>query len=167
MLTALDADPAQLDKHEQNFVANIRAHGWLAMQIAPDDEGRGFCYTTGFWLKFRCPELIVFSLRRDIAQDTFWHMYRELEAGQRFPAGEQTDNIFQNGPAVLLPVSPQQYRSHLGWCRWFYGNDEFPCLQLVFTDRSGHFPWSTEASDQTRTAQPDLTAGNWSGLRDR
>jgi len=167
IFTALDAPPERLDKHEQNFVEKIRQHGWLGTYVAPDAEGPGFSYTTGFWLKFEAPELIVFSLRRDIAHDTFWHVYRELEAGKRFPVGEHSDNIFSNGAALLFPVSSQQYRAHLGWSRWFYGGDAFQCLQLVWPDRDGSFPWSPGASDDLRRDQPDLTDGNWSGLRDR
>jgi hypothetical protein len=119
MFTALDADPARLDKHEQNFVANIRAHGWFATHVLSDGERPGFSYTTGFWLKFAAPEVILFSMRREIAHDTLWQVYHELEAGRRFPAGEPTDAIFQNSSAVFLPVSPRQYRAHLGWSRWF------------------------------------------------
>jgi len=167
MFTALDANPARLDRHEQNFVANIRAHGWFATHVFSDGDRPGFSYTTGFWLKFAAPEVILFSMRREIAHDTLWQVYHELEAGRRFPVGEPTDSIFQNSPAVFLPVSPQQYRTHLGWSRWFYGNDDFSCLQLVYTGRGGHFPWSSGASDESRAAQPDLTVGNWSGLRDR
>jgi hypothetical protein len=165
MPTALDADPALLDKHERRFVELIGQHGWIATHIAPDDEGPGFAYTTGLWLKFKVPELIVFSLPRQVAHDAFWHMYHELEAGRRFPSGAPVDDIFQNVAAVLLAVSPQQYRDHLGWSRWFYGNDDFQCLQLIFPDSSGHFPWSAGSSERARTAQPDLTAGNWAGLQ--
>jgi len=167
MLTALDAAPAQLDEHEQNFVAQIRKHGWFGTHVAPDDESPGFSYTTGLWLKFRLPELILFSMSKKTAQDTFWHIYRELEAGRRFPVGEPTREIFETAAAILLPVSAEQYPSHLGWSRWFYGNDNFECLQLVFPDRGGEFPWTPGSSIDFRTAQPDLTSGNWSGLRDR
>src|SRR5215475_12245901 len=128
MRTALDADPAQLDRHEQNFVESVRKHGWFGTYVAADSDGPSFAYTTGFWLKFRFPELILFSLRRQVAHDTFWHMHRGLEAGKHFAIGEPEDDIFQNVAAVLLPVSPQQYRAHLGWSRWFYGGDRFQCL---------------------------------------
>lgn len=165
MRTALDADPARLDKHEQNFVEQIRKHGWFATHVFADKEGPGFAYTTGFWLRFEFPELILFSLPREAAHDTFWHVYRELEAGKRFPIGERIEDIFQNVAAVLLPVSPQRYGEHLGWSRWFYGNDSFSCLQLIFPDASGNFPWSSESTESFRGAQPDLTAGNWSGWR--
>src|SRR3954454_10520 len=167
MPTALDANPARLDKHEQNFVEKIRKHGWLGTHVGAGDEGPEFSYTTGFWLKFKFPEIILFSLEGKTAHDTFWHMSRELEAGRTFPVGEPTGEIFQGITALLLPVALQQYRSHLGWSRWFYGNDNFQCLQLVWPDVGGEFPWSEGASEDFRAAQPDLTAGSWSGLRER
>jgi hypothetical protein len=95
MRTALDADPAQLDKHEQHFVEQIRKHGWVGTHVASDDEGPGFSYTTGFWLKFKFPELILFSLGGKVAHDTFWHMYRELDAGRHFPTGELPKTSFK------------------------------------------------------------------------
>jgi hypothetical protein len=167
MFTALDADPERLDQHEQNFVQQIREHGWFGTHVAVDDEGPGFSYTTGFWLKFRFPEVILFSMSRETAHNTFWHIYRELEAGRRLPVGEPTGEIFENAAAVLLPVALEQYEAHLGWNRWFYGNDSFGCLQLVFPDRGGEFPWTSGSSADFRAAQPDLTAGNWFGLRAR
>jgi hypothetical protein len=159
--TALDADPAQLDEHEQNFVAMIRKHGWFGTHVAGDKDGPGFAYTTGFWRKFEFPEVVVFGLGRQVAHDTFWHVYRELEEGKRFGIGTHEDEIFSNVTAVLLPVSRQHYRNHLGWSRWFYGNDEFECLQLIFPDVSGRFPWD----GLSESVHIDLTAGNWFGLR--
>ena len=167
IFTAMDAPPTKLDKHERNFVANVREHGWLGTHVAAGDTGSEFSYTTGFWLKFEAPELIVYSLRGKVAHDTFWHAYRELATGKRFLVGEPTDDFFGNVAAVLLPVSSRHYRIHFGWSRWFYGNDDFQCLQLFWADRDGRFPWSPGASDGLRQAQPDLTNGGWPGLRDR
>jgi len=165
MPTALDANPDRLDQHEQNFVRKIREHGWFGTHVMPDKVGPGFAYTTGFWLKFAFPEVILFSLLKASAHDTFWTIYRELEAGGRLPIGEPTGEVFENVTAVLLPVSREQYSSHLGWSRWFYGNDEFECVQLVYPDRRGEFPWTPGSSEGFRASQPDLTAGGWSGLR--
>nr|WP_041756756.1 DUF4262 domain-containing protein [Bradyrhizobium sp. ORS 278] len=164
MRTALDADPDMLDEKEQRFVAKIREHGWFAIHVGADEEGPSFTYTTGFCLKFDHPELIVFSLPMQIALDTFWHLYRELDAGRRIPVGAPSSDIFMNAPAMLLPVSRRHYADHLGWSRWFYGGDRFECLQLIYTDRDGCFPWSPVASAQFRTAQPDLTESHWSGM---
>ena len=163
MRTALDADPSRLDKHEKNFVEHIGKYGWFGTHVAAGSDEPEFSYTTGFWLKFQFPELIVFSLRREVAHDTFWYMYHELEAGKHFAVGEPNHDIFRDFAAVLLPVAAPQCKTHLGWSRWFYGGDNFQCLQLIFPDSTGCFPWSQSASHAFRGAQPDLTVGNWSG----
>ena len=105
--TALDADPGRLNYHERNFVDIVRKYGWHNTSVGSEKDDPGFCYTTGFWLKFKFPELIVFSLRPQIVHDTFWYMYRKLAGGGSFPIGEPTDDIFENVGAVLLPVMRQ------------------------------------------------------------
>jgi len=165
MRTALDADVSKLDEHEQKFVSEIRKHGWFGTAVFGDEEGPGFSYTTGFWLKFSFPEIITFSLKREIAHDTFWHMYHTLEAGETLAIGEPIESIFENCKAGLLPVSKRQFKDHLGWSRWFYGGDAFRCVQLVWADPNGFLPWQTGYSPEFIEAQPDLTEGSWSGLR--
>jgi len=165
MRTALDADVSKLDEHEQKFVSEIRKHGWFGTAVFGDEEGPGFSYTTGFWLKFSFPEIITFSLKREIAHDTFWHMYHTLEAGETLAIGEPIESIFENCKAALLPVSKRQFKDHLGWSRWFYGGDAFRCVQLVWADPNGSLPWQTGYSPEFIEVQPDLTEGSWSGLR--
>jgi len=166
MLTTLDVDPSKLDEHERKFVSNIREHGWFGTAVFGDEEGPGFSYTTGFWLKLNFPEIITFSLKREIAHDTFWHIYRTLEQGERFAIGAPIDSIFESSHAALLPVSKRHYKDHLGWGRWFYRGDDFNCVQLVWTDRGGFFPWQRGYATEFIAAQPDLTNGTWSGQRE-
>lgn len=165
MLTALDADPSALDEHETNFVSQIRQHGWFGTHVFGDDEGPGFSYTTGLWLNLNFPEVITFSLTREIAHDTFWHIARMLKDGDGLAIGQPTDSIFENSGAVFLPVAERHFKEHLGWSRWFYRGNAFQCVQLVWTDREGHFPWQAGYSAEFLDAQPDLTEGAWSGLR--
>ena len=86
MRTALDAPLSALDEHERKFVANIRTHGWHDMRVAPDEEGPGFSYTTGFWLTLGVPEVIVFSLKP--AHDVLWDVFRDIKAGRQIVAGK-------------------------------------------------------------------------------
>jgi hypothetical protein len=131
--------------------------------VFADETTPGFSYTTGFWLRRNFPELIVFSLRGKTANDTFWHIYRELENGQTFPIGEPIDTIFENLKAALLPVPEGQFPSYLGWSRWFYGGDRFQCVQLVWPDRNGAFPWDIGCAPEVIADQPDLS--DWARLR--
>jgi hypothetical protein len=39
-----------LDKSEQNFVANVREHGWFRTDIFEEEGHPGFSYSTGFWV---------------------------------------------------------------------------------------------------------------------
>jgi hypothetical protein len=165
MRTALDEDPSELDEHERNFIANIRQHGWFATFVFADGTGPNFTYTTGFWLNVNFPEIITFSLKKEIVHDTLWHLYRELKRGEKFAVGEPVENVFANLKATLLPVAEHQFEDHLGWSRWFYRGDRFRCLQLVWPDRSGKFPWQAGFSAEMIKAQPDLTEGNWFALR--
>jgi hypothetical protein len=166
MFTALDVDPSKLDEQERNFVSQIRQHGWFGTYVFGDEEGPGFSYTTGFWLNLGFPEVITFSLKREIAHDTFWHIYRTIKSGDVFAIGTPIESIFENGEAALLPMSERQYKDHLGRSRWFYGGDAFRCVQLVWADPNGFFPWQTGYSAEFIEAQPDLTEGKWSGLRE-
>lgn len=164
MATVLDAVPDELDPSQKNIIAQIRKHGWMGTYVMADEEGPSFSYTMGFWLKFSFPEVILFSVPREKAHDIFWAIYREIDEGRRLPIGVPVDGFIRNFQIVFLPVSVEQYREYLGQNRWFYDGDDFECLQLVFPDREGNFPWSSEASDEFRACQPDLTEGDWSGL---
>lgn len=164
MLTALDADPSKFDEHERKFVANIREHGWSGTSVPAEDGYLGFSYTTGFWKTLEFPELIVFSLRSDVAHQIFWSVFRALEDGRELPVCEPIEDILEGKNVVLAPVDRQHYREFLGWLRWFYGGDEFPCVQLVWPDRNNLFPWQPGCETSVVRDQQDLTGSGWGGL---
>src|SRR6476659_2538400 len=117
MRTALDEPLSALDDDEQKVVANIRTHGWFGHHIAADDEGPGFTYTTGFWVTLGFPEVIVFSLKRDIAHSVLWDVFRDIKAGRQIPVGQLVKEVFANTGAYLIPVGKQHYPDFLGWSR--------------------------------------------------
>ncbi len=151
-----------LDEHERRCVSNILEHGWFHTSVFEDEDSPGFSYTTGFWLNTRFPEVILFSLRRETAHTVLWDLFRDLKAGKLPVMGSATSGIFGNANAVLVPVAKARYRDHLGCSRWFYSGDEFPCLQLVWPDRQGIFPWQPNFAQEFQGRQPDLTENGWS-----
>ena len=161
MQTALDLPAARLDQHEQEFVAQIREHGWYSTSVFGDEVGPGFTYTTGFWVNIGMPEVILFALGSKVAHDVLWDVYREAKGGRQFPTGVHVPDIFANMDTVLFPVGRQYYAEYLGWSRWFYGGDEFPCVQLVWPDKTGCFPWHDGFEERFKGLQPDLSAEGW------
>lgn len=164
MRTALEADPQKLDEHERDFVSIVREHGWHQMNVWGEEEAPGFSYTTGFWL-LGFPEIIVFSMERENASAVLWSMYNAQKSGEAYPMNTPVCDILTNVPVCLLPVDRQRYAEYLGWSRWFYGNDTFPCLQLVWPSREGVFPWHPGFPTDLAEHQPDLSEAAWAGLR--
>lgn len=161
MRTALDAPSEALDDAERDFVAQVREHGWFRTSVFGDANGPGFSYTTGFWADCQQPEFIIFTLKREITHDVFWDLFRDAKAGIVLPIGQRTDQVFGNSHAYAFTVARRHYRDHLGWSRWFYAGDEFPCLQIVWPDREGLFPWEAGFDQEFAPDQPDLTELGW------
>jgi len=162
MITALDAPANALDDDEKFFVAKIREHGWFNTSVTGDEEGPGFSYTSGLWVSTGQPEVIMFSMKREIAHDVFWDLFRDAQAGHGLTQGVPTNRVFANLPAYVFPVAEKYYREYLGWNRWLYAGDNFPCLQIVWPDRDGVFPWQDGFDPTFAHDQPDLTENGWS-----
>ncbi|WP_230293912.1 DUF4262 domain-containing protein [Croceicoccus sp. Ery5] len=161
MRTALNAPPNTLDEDEQSFVAKIREHGWFRTGVLGDDDGPGFSFTTGLFVNTGQPELLIFSMKDRIAHDVFWDLYRDAKDGRSLPVGRRTEAVFGNAPAYAFRIAKEHYRDLLGWSRWFYGGDVFPCLQIVWPDREGRFPWEEDFADEFAGLQKDMTESGW------
>lgn len=165
MRTAFDIDVSSLDEQERRFLDNIRDHGWFDNRIFDDESVLpDFSYTSGFYSSLEFPEVILFSLSKEVSHSILWDLYRDIQSGKSILVGAKTREIFGNAEAILLPVAKSQYEEHLGWNRWFYRGDDFPCLQLVWPDPEGRFPWEANFDERLRDYQPDLTEFGWGSL---
>ena len=142
-------------------MANIRERGWFDTAVYGDAEGPGFSFTTGLWVNTGQPELIMFGMKREIAHDVFWDLFRDAKAALQLPVGVPTDRAFENLLAYAFPVSKRFYPDHLGWSRWFYGGDEFPCLKLFGRIGAASSPWEAGFDPAFETDQIDLTEHGW------
>jgi hypothetical protein len=88
-------------------------------------------------------------------------MYRDLKAGMTFPVRQPVTGIFRSHKAALFPVAKQHSPTYLGWGHWFYGTDEFPCVQLVWPDKADVFPWESGFDVRFAGDQPDLSEDGW------
>ena len=161
MRSALDVPEESLDPLERNFVDNIRQHGWFDTHVFGEGALPSFSYTTGFCITLGFPEVIVFSLPKKTAHSILWGIYRDIKAGILPPTGTRVPNILGNADAVIIPCAKSQYSEYLAWSRWFYGGDGFDCVQLVWPDPAGRFPWEPSFDDRFHNHQPDLTESGW------
>jgi hypothetical protein len=161
MITALDALRTSLDAGERNFVDNVRKHGWIATHVSAEDEHPGFSYTTGFWITLNSPEIVVFGLQRDASYDVLASLFGDFKTGIKHPVGSANSIILKSHKSFLFPVAKTRYSNHLGWNQWFYNGDNFDCLQLVWPDPAGTFPWQAGFDNRFTESQVDLTENGW------
>lgn len=168
MKTAFDFPDSEFDDQERKFLEEIRANGWFSTRVFdPEREEPDFSYSTGIFTGTGFPEIIVFSLPKQVSHDILWDIYHDLSAGTAFPISTKIKGIFGNHDAVFLPVSRKKYCNYLGWSRWFYDGDAFPCLQLIWPDPYGSFPWESNFETKFGSDQPDLTENGWTDLKIR
>ena len=103
----------------------------------------------------------MFSLQGEIAHDVFWDMFRLAKGNTPLSLGKPTNQVFANRTAYVFPIAKRFYPDYLGWSRWFYGGDDFPCLQIVWPDREGVFPWEETFDPAQPGGQLDLTEHGW------
>jgi hypothetical protein len=103
----------------------------------------------------------MFSMKDKIAHDVFWDLFRNAKAGRGLHLGTRTGEVFANLAAYVFPVAKRHYADYLGWSRWFYAGNDFPCVQIVWPDRAGVFPWENCFDPTFFNVQPDLTENGW------
>ena len=97
MRTILDAPLETLDSPGHAIVAKVRADGFFRAEVFGDSIGPSFSYSTGIWVSTGQPEILMFSMKEELAHDVFWNMFRLAKANTRLSLGTPTDQVFQSG----------------------------------------------------------------------
>ena len=161
MRTLLDAPSDALDPTGHAIVAKVRADGFFRAEVFADAIGPGYSYSTGFWVSTGQPEIVLSSVKGVIAHDVFWDMFRLAKASRPLSLRQPTDQVFANRTVYAFPMDKRFYADQLSWSRWFYGGEDFPCLQIVLPDHKGVFPWEAGCDPDFAGNQPDLTEHGW------
>ena len=139
--------------------ARSRSIGFFTTSVGAGDGQPSFTYTTGFWLTLKAPEIITFALKG--GHDLAWNLFRDLKDGAVLPVGRPVANVLEDFSVYFFPMAERKYSGYLNWSRWFYNGTAFPCLQMVWPDKKGLFPWQDGFDEAFRGDQPDLTDNGW------
>jgi Domain of unknown function (DUF4262) len=154
--------PTPKDPADEKIVADIREQGCHIVGILPDEKGPQYAFSIGLFLNYGQPEVVLFGLRPQ-QQGTLINDVRDHAArGERFVAGDRTDKFLMNFDVCFLDVPLDAYRGYLGTALWFYQSlpTPFPCVQMVWPDRDGKFPWEPGYDKQFDAVQPLLASIN-------
>lgn len=121
--------------------------------------GPTFAYSIGLYLNHLHPEIMVFGLSESQAKGTINRVCQLVSDGAVFGDGAVTEEVLESFPVSFLSVPKDQYRDHLGFALWFYRSlrpSASPCLQLVWPDKKGSFPWQEGFDPTLVSLQPLL-----------
>jgi hypothetical protein len=145
----------ELDKA---IIRNVREHGCHIVGISADKKGPGYAFSIGLFANYGQAEVVIFGFEgRDAAR--IINIVRDLAAaGRKFVAGDVCDDILIDHKVSFVEVPLEAYRDYLGTAIWFYFKSPrpFPCLQIVWPDREGRFPWQSDYDASFKELQPLL-----------
>jgi hypothetical protein len=151
--------PTAVEPGDEKLIADVREHGCHLMSVFGTESTQPFTYSIGLFLNYEHPEIIVFGLPGNKAGPIINGVRDLVQAGTRFDAGSTSDEILQRHSVTFLEVEDEQYGDHLGFALWFYRSllpETFPCLQLVWPDKKGLFPWQRDFDGSLKDLQPLL-----------
>jgi len=142
-------DPTKRDglpRADAKFLEIIDKFGWHVMSVAPrtnsEDKEEWFSYSTGLYLRFHQPEIIVLGLDSDTGTRIVNEIGNQMKKGQTFQPGIDYEDIFADGvPCQFRPVHHSQYGEYVCFSSWFYETTDFPVWQCFWPDRRGVYPW--------------------------
>jgi len=146
------------DEAERKTIKDVRQYGVHILHIFdPDDEDPRFSYTVGLWHTHKHPEVLIFGLKRDLCQSVLNWINEHIVEGHSFRSGESSMEVLQGFRTYFEQLPQDKFREYLGFDIWFYGGTEFECVQMIWPNTSGIFPWESRANEELRWLQPILT----------
>jgi Domain of unknown function (DUF4262) len=143
---------------DAKFLANIEQHGWVVTKVAPrvGDTGDSFAYSTGLYLRFGQPEMVMFGLAHDTMHTIINSIGSQMKRGVNFAPDQAYPDLLERYSCQFRLVDKSNYAEHLGWSSWFYESHAYPALQCFWPDKNGFFPWQPECAPGVRELQPFL-----------
>ncbi len=135
--------------------AQIKEFGYAVRMIPASDYLPSFAYTIGLWENYRHPEVIAFGLSTDTLHAVLNTVGEEIQAGKCFAVGQSYDEILQGYPVHFLAVDKRNIGDYFGQAMGYY-KENFPAIELIWTDKNKKFPFEEGFDDALKHRQPLL-----------
>jgi hypothetical protein len=136
--------------------SDIEKYGLSVILIEATDYLPSFAYSIGLWAKYNHPEIICFGLSTQTLHSLINDVADLVKSGQKIETNKTYNNIFKNSKAEFVQIDNRNLADYFGTAIDFYNSNDFPAIQLVWTDRNDKFPWETDFEDEFKYKQPLL-----------
>jgi Domain of unknown function (DUF4262) len=127
------------DEGDVKLLADVRAHGFHVVAILDDEEGPGFAFTVGVYLRTLRPEILIMGIPPDPAHRVLNAIAQRVVEGEALRAGKRYEGFADGKEVMFRPIHESQFPEYLGYAGWFY-RSPFPAIQCVWPDLKGLFP---------------------------
>lgn len=141
---------------EAKLVADVEAYGWHILNVFSTEGEPNFSYSVGMQATLGHPDLVVLGLPLEVGQELINLVGDAIRGGLRLADGMRSADFLQGYDCLFRTVPRHLYPEYFGWGLWFYGDDDFSVLQLVYPDRQGRWPWEDGVDEAFRSNQPVL-----------
>lgn len=149
-----------LSPAEKKVLQDVFEEGVHIVHVPPTDGGPCFAATIGLWFHFEQPEVIVFGMPEEVAEDLLNAIADAADDGQRFAPGDRPKDLLVGYSVQFLEVPAERVAEYLGTAQWAYDGSEFPVVQLVWPDKQQRWPWDDDVREGFRDAQPIIGKRN-------
>lgn len=140
----------------QKLLDDVDEYGVHIVHITVEADCPAYSFTVGMFESFAQPELIVFGLEEAVAHELLNAAADEADEGRQYLDGSKHDGLLVDYPVRFITVPKVHYAEHLGLAMWAYEGDGFPCVQMVWPDKQGRWPWQPGVREGFAKSQPVL-----------
>jgi len=143
-----------LSPEEKKVLSDVAEQGVHIVHVPATEESAAFSATIGLYFQFEHPELIVFGLPEEVAEDLLNAVTDAADDGSRFEHGKNYKDLLVGYPVRFLNIPADRVADYMNTAKWAYGDKEFPVMQLVWPDKQHRWPWQEGVREVFRGAQP-------------
>lgn len=147
------------DNGDAKLLSDVHEHGWHVVGVPDDEEGPGFAFTVGVYLRTLQPEILIMGLPMETAHRLLNSIAEHLMNGGRIVAGSRNGKIIEGLDLMFKVIHPTQFYEYLGCANWFYKHLEkpFPAYQCFWPDSQGQLPDESAFEERFKGRQIDLS----------
>ena len=148
------------NKIQQGHIKYIQETGLSILHVmeGQDPDTPEWSYTIGLWHSYGHPEILVVGLRPSLTQILLNNLRFSIASeGRSFGDGTIATDVIDGYVCHFKTIPAAKYDDFFTGDEWFYGNADFPAVQMLWPNTSGVYPWDVAADDYLRWVQPILT----------
>jgi Domain of unknown function (DUF4262) len=135
---------------------NIEKFGLQVILVTSSGYLPSFGYSVGLWETYQHPEIICFGLPTTLTHAIINDVAEIIKNRERIQVNKPYTDIFKNSRAEFITVAPDNIEDYFNTAIIHFDTNDFPAIQLVWTDRNDKFPWEEDFEEEFIYDQPLL-----------